>query len=87
MSNQFSTPPGMTSRERTGLVVTVTLFASAVLLAALGRTVEEILLLIGGVASASVVTVTAFSLAGAARSGREAQREALLALARLAGQG
>lgn len=85
-SNQFHASAGTASREKAGLVVTVTLFASAVLLAALGRTVEEILLLIGGVA-ASVVTVTAFSIAGAAKSGREAQREALLALARLAGQG
>jgi hypothetical protein len=86
-SNQFHTSAGTASREKAGLVVTVTLFASAVLLAALGRTVEEILLLIGGVAGASVVTVTAFSLAGAAKSGREVQREALLALARLPGQG
>lgn len=74
-SNQFHASAGTASREKAGLVVTVTLFASAVLLAALGRTVEEILLLIGGVAGASVVTVTAFSIAEQrSRAGRRNAR-------------
>ncbi|MEV6332244.1 hypothetical protein [Streptomyces sp. NPDC051909] len=66
--------------------VTTVFFSSAVLLAALGLNVNEILILLSGTAGASVVTATAMNLAVAARTAREAEREAVAALARLVGQ-
>ncbi|MDX2748532.1 hypothetical protein OG345_41195 (plasmid) [Streptomyces sp. NBC_01220] len=84
-SEQFS-PTGLTSREKTTLLTTAVLFASAVTLAALGLPVDEVLVLVGGTAGTAVGTVTAMALAGAVRSAREAKREAIVALARLAGQ-
>ncbi|PWS50158.1 hypothetical protein DLE01_19940 [Streptomyces sp. FT05W] len=84
-SEQFS-PTGLTSREKATLITTAVFFASAVTLTALGLPVDEVLILMGGTAGTAVVTVTAMALAGAVRSAREAQREAIVLLARLAGQ-
>ncbi|MFG2873832.1 hypothetical protein ACGFYU_02245 [Streptomyces sp. NPDC048337] len=73
-------------RETSSLVVTTVFFASSVTLAAFGLPVDQTLILLTGTAGASVVTVAAMTAAGAVRSAREAEREAVAALARLAGQ-
>ncbi|MGW6569267.1 hypothetical protein [Streptomyces sp. NPDC054975] len=86
MTPPYPAPTRIGPRETLVLIVTTVFFASAVLLAALGLPVNEILLLMSGTAGASVVTVTAMTLAVAARSAREAEREAVAALARIVGQ-
>ncbi|MET9954415.1 hypothetical protein ABZ135_23125 [Streptomyces sp. NPDC006339] len=73
-------------REAVILIVTTVFFTATVLLAALGLPVNDILILMSGTAGAAVVTVTAMTLAGAVRSARVAEREALAVLARLAAQ-
>ncbi|MFE1384253.1 hypothetical protein ACFW6S_35445 [Streptomyces sp. NPDC058740] len=86
MTVQLHSPSRVGPREAVVLAITPVFFASVVALAALGLPVNEILTLMGGTAAACVVTVTAMSAAGQARASRDAEREAVALLARLAGQ-
>ncbi|MFC9595801.1 hypothetical protein ACFTUC_39145 [Streptomyces sp. NPDC056944] len=83
-----SSPARLGPRETVALVSTTVFvfFAATVALAALGLPVVDILTLLGFTAGAVVVTVSVVIGASAARSTREMNREAVLALARMTGQ-
>ncbi|MFC7924572.1 hypothetical protein [Streptomyces cinereoruber] len=88
MTSYPPSPARLGPRETVVLVSTTVLFffSSTVALAALGLPVADILTLLGFTAGAVVVTVSVVIGASAARSTREMNREAVLALARLTRQ-
>ncbi|RSS57454.1 hypothetical protein [Streptomyces sp. WAC01280] len=87
MTSYPPSPARLGPRETVVLVSTTVLFCSStVALAALGLPVTDILTLLGFTAGAVVVTVSVVIGASAARSTREMNREAVLALARLTRQ-
>lgn len=58
-------------------------FMTALTLVALGRAVEDVLILVSGTAGAALVTVCAIGIGSTVRVNREAERAAIAALARI----